>query len=266
MITNILLVSFIFIEIYKVFYPEEYNIILNTAKKDLIIFKDNLEPKIFFIAYNIIYYYSCCEIYLNKAKLFIKPLIIIMYTYIENLLKKYKIMKCSKDVGELVLDFFYEGKFLTTINFDKNNKDINFDKAPINYDFIVCTDFNNSTMANKICVSNIYHYIEYDFDFEITNFTFLSLQLIYKDNNYNIELKNDNYNFYIVNNVLDKNFFTYYLKYILNLDNLEREFSYNLELLDQDVEMRYFSDKDILVLNKESYTIVNNDEIKELFK
>ena len=262
MLTNILLAAFFCIEIYKVFYPNEYNIILNVAKNDLIIIKNNLEPKIFYVAYNIIYYYSCCEIYLNKIRLFIKPYIITISKCVKYFLKKYNIIDCIKQDTDIVLEFFYEGNLLTSLNFDKNNRDINIDKAPIKYDFIVCTDFSESTMTNKICVSNIHHYIEYDFDFEITNFTFMSLQLLYKDNNYNIELKNDKYNFYIVNNVLDKNFFTYYLKYILNLDNLEKDISYKLELVDQDVNVLLLTDKDKIVLNKQDYTIVNNEDIK----
>jgi len=254
MLTNILLAAFFCIEIYKVFYPNEYNIILNVAKNDLIVFKNNLEPKIFYVAYNIIYYYSCCEIYINKARLFINPYIITIAKCVKYFLKKYNIIDCIKQDTDIVLEFLYEGNLLTSLNFDKNNKDINIDKAPLKYDFIVCSD---STTINKICVSNIHHYIEYDFDFEITSFNFISLQLLYKENNYNIELKNDKYNFYIVNNVLDKNFFTYYLKYILNLDNLEKDISYKLELVDQDVNVRYLTENHSIVLNKQDYSIIN---------
>jgi len=264
MLTNILIAAFFFIEIYKMFYPDEYNIILNVAKKDLISFKNNLEPKIFYIAYNIIYYYSCFEIYLNKTRIYIKPYIINILKCVKYFLKKYNIIdcnkECNKECNELVLEFFYQGNLLTSLNFDKNNRDINIDKAPLKYDFIICSD---STMTNKICVSNIHHYFEYDFDFEKTNFTFMSLQLLYKENNYTIELKNDKHNFYIVNNVLDNNFFTYYLKYILNIDNLEKDISYKLELVDQDVNVLLLTDKDNIIVNKQDYTIVNlNEDVK----
>lgn len=261
MITYILLAAFFIIEIYKAVYPNEYKIILNVAKNDLIIVRNNLEPRLIYMAYNTIYFYSCGEIYLNKLRLFINPYIIIMAKCIKYFLKKNNIIKYDNENNnlKLVLDFFYEGQILISLDFDKNNKEDIIDKSPIKYDFIVCSDFSKSTSVNKICVSNIKHYFEYVFDFETTDFMFMSLRLFWKENNFTIELKNDKHNFYIVNNVLDKKFFVYYLKYILNLDNLEENITYKIELLDQDVNMRNLTDKDSIILNKENYIIVNLD-------
>lgn len=257
---NIAIFLCICIEIYKTFYPNEYITILKIAEHDLNRLKTYLEPKCLILGYNIIYLYSCGEIFFIK---FIKPYIIIMSKCIKYFLKKYNIIHCNK-CDELVLEFFNQGKLVTTLNFDKNNKEINIDKVPLNYDFIVCADSSESKsiITNKICVSNIHHYIEYDFNFENTIFSFMSLQLLYKDNNYTIELKNDNHNFYIVNNVLDKQFFRYYLKYFLNLDNVDDDFSYKIELLDQDVNLVLLTDEDKIIINKQDYTIVNNKDIK----
>jgi hypothetical protein len=268
MFIYIFFAAFFIIEIYKTLYPNEYNVILKLANDDINKIKKTLEPKLISFAYNTIYYYSFCEIYVKKiykiTTLFIRPFIISTSKCISYFLKKYNIIDSNKDINNLVMEFFYQGELLTSLNFYKNNKDVNIDKAPIKYDFIVCSDYTTkedtikeSTAINKICVSNIHHYFEYEFDFEKTNFTFISLQLSYKDNNYNIDLKNDKHNFYFVNNVLDKNFFTYYLKYILNLDNLEKDISYKLELLDQDVNMRYLTENHSIILNKQDYSIIN---------
>lgn len=259
MFSYFLLLTFFLIEIYKTVYPDEYNVILRVAKNDLINLKNNVEPKLIYIAYNTIYFYSCCEIYVNKFRLFIKPHIINISKFVKFVLKKYNVIKTDNENNDskLILEFFYEGQLLTTLDFYKNNKEDIIDKAPIKYDFIVCSSEENNVI-NKICVSNIHHYFEYDFDFEITKFTFMSLQLLYKEINYAIELKNDKHNFYIVNNKLDKHFFNYYLKYILHLENLDNDLSYNIELLDHNVNMLKLTEKDSITLNADDYIISTN--------
>ena len=257
MINTILIVAIVFIELYKTFYPNEYNFILNVVKNN---FNKNLQSRIIYITYNVIYFYSCGEILVNKIYRFIKPYIFIIGKCIQCFLKKYNIINSNKHDG-LVLEFFYLGNIVTSLDFEKNNKDLRLNYiVPLNYDFIVCSNINQSKPVNKICVLNIIHCIEYDF--ETTDFMFMSLRLFWKENNFTIELKNDKHNFYIVNNILDKHFFTYYLKYILNLDNLEENITYKIELLDQDVNVLLLTDKDKIVLNKQDYTIVNNEDIK----
>lgn len=261
MINTILIATLFFIEIYKTFYPNEYNVILKVVKND---FKNNLEPRIIYIAYNIIYFYSCGEIFVNKIYRFIKPYIFIIGNSIQVCLKKYNIIDSNKR-HELVLEFFYQGNLVTSLDFDKNNKDFTTNNiVPLKYDFIVCSNINQLNPVNKICVSSLNDSTV--FDFETSDFMFISLRLFWKENNYTIELKNDKYNFYIVNNVLDKHFFTYYLKYILNLDNLEENITYKLELLDKDVNVLLLTDKDKIVLNKQDYTIVNNNVNNEDIK
>ena len=256
MINTILIAALFFIEIYRTFYPNEYNVVLNVVKND---FKNNLEPRIIYIAYNIIYFYSCGEIFVNKIYRFIKPYIFIIGSCCQCFLKKCNIITSNKH-DELVLEFFYQGNLVTSLDFDKN-KDIRLNNiVPLNFDFIVCSKINQSNPVNKICVLSINDYIV--FDFETSDFMFISLRLFWKENNFTIELKNDKHNFYIVNNILDKHFFTYYLKYILNLDNLEENITYKIELLDQDVNVLLLTDKDKIVLNKQDYTIVNNEDIK----
>jgi hypothetical protein len=256
MINTILIAVLFFIEIYKTFYPNEYNVILNVVKND---FKNNLEPRIIYIAFNIIYFYSCGEIFVNKIYRFIKPYIFIIGNSIQFCLKKYNIIDSNKHDG-LVLEFFYQGNLVTSLDFDKNKDFTTNNIVPLKYDFIVCTNFSESIPINKICVSSMNHSTVYNF--ETTDFMFISLRLFWKENNYIIELKNEKHNFYIVNNVLDKHFFTYYLKYMLTLDNLEENITYKLELVDQDVNILFLTDKDKIVLSKQDYTIENNEDIK----
>ena len=51
----------------------------------------------------------------------------------------------------------------------------------------------------------------FTFDYELTNFSFLLIEFVIGEKIYKINLKDKTYNFYIVDNIFDTDFFTYYL-------------------------------------------------------
>jgi hypothetical protein len=265
-----LLITFFFIEVFRALYPKDYDIILKIAKQDMDkaykFTRQILEPKIICLCYNLIYYYSCCEIHLNNFRKFIRPYIKLGLNKVCELLEKYNIINplesSDKNENQLLIEYFYNGILSYSFNFDIFNDKMYLGECPTNYDFIVCSYYKNcldetihNNPINKLCISKAKLKNDNDFNCELTNFNFMSFQLVYNDKNYSIELKNDEFNFYIVNNILDNTFFRYYLIHILKEENIPIDFTYNLELLDQNVDLHKLNEKHLIILGKDEFTI-----------
>ena len=88
----------------------------------------------------------------------------------------------------------------------------------------------------------------------ITKYKFISLVVIINEDEYTIKLNNKIDNYYIVGNIIDKNFIKYYLiKYYKC--NIKENVFYTLQLIDQNVKMH------ILSMNKSIILLENNYEI-----
>jgi hypothetical protein len=72
------------------------------------------------------------------------------------------------------------------------------------FDLIVISDCTKPVPINKLCINNIPNNIA---DYQVSNTRFISFKLIYGDVALDIELNNNNYNFYVVDNIFDKSFF-----------------------------------------------------------
>ena len=86
------------------------------------------------------------------------------------------------------------------------------------------------------------------------------LELKINGNAYKIELKNEESNYYIVNNIFDKNFFIYYLNNYHICDNLPSDElmqieKFDIKLIDQDVNIRELeiTDKKFILIKKDEY-------------
>lgn len=93
-----------------------------------------------------------------------------------------------------------------------------------------------------------------------SNVKFIALTLSYNGDKYPIFFKETNYNFYVVGNVLDKTFFHYYLRIILNTNSSllsdVKSFTYELEIIDNDVNIQIINETKSIVLNEDGYLIV----------
>ena len=79
---------------------------------------------------------------------------------------------------------------------------------------MLVSDKNEETgCINKIYYKDIVSTIEY----KLSKINFMMIELEHEGNKHTIELKNDIFNYYIVNNFLNQNFFKYYLKNILKV-------------------------------------------------
>ena len=90
-------------EFYRYFYYEDYEIIVNKMHNQINDWKPIVEQNLITLGYNIIYYYSSCQICLNKFKVITKPYIsfILKNTNLINDPTPQKIVSIYKDGKEL---------------------------------------------------------------------------------------------------------------------------------------------------------------------
>jgi hypothetical protein len=202
------------------------------------------------MAYNTIYYYSHCQIQINKLLIIINPYVSLLREYI-----------LTNDKSIYMIELFKDGVKTDDIITENNNiidKELFLQNE---FDLIVISDFTKPVPINKLCINNIPNNIK---DYEVSNVRFISFKLIYgNDNIVNIELNNNDHNFYVVNNVFDKSFFKYY---ILNISKLKipNDFSYNIELIDNNINMHVLDDSYSITIYNDDYGITKQEqEIKE---
>jgi hypothetical protein len=81
------------------------------------------------------------------------------------------------------------------------------------------------------------------------------------DKTFKIDLKTDNENFYIINNILDKRFFTYYLKNYQHYNFKDEDFNdinldkLSLKIIDNNVNVRELeiTDDKFIIIKKDEY-------------
>ncbi len=132
------------------------------------------------------------------------------------------------------------------------------------YDFIIYSDNSikkntiDKNLVNKIIVDNKNNIpIKYD----ISNISFILLDLKIREKTYIIRLRNEVYNFYVVGNIFDLNFCKYYVKTILkeNFD-FSNDDKIVLNILDQNVNnnrVELYPKNQSILLEKNSYAILN---------
>jgi hypothetical protein len=183
----------------------------------------------------------------------ITKLFTIIDPYVE-LLKEY-IINNNKNI--YIIEMFKDGLKINGIITDNDNV---LDKEFFlgnDFDLIVISDCTKPVPINKLCINNIPNNIA---DYEVSNARFISFKLIYGSGNVvDIELINNNHNFYVVNNVFDKSFFKYYIQNISKI-NIPDIFSYNIELIDNNINMHVLDDTYSITVYKDDYEITKIDK------
>lgn len=249
-------------------FQVEYEQIVNIFKNPI----NYLKPPIMSLGYNLVYCYSLAQIKCNKIKRVVNTLsntiintkiglnITILWTALINWLKEDKIYTITtyKDGTKTNFDFLSNSDTLSDIaNCLLENKDI--------FDLIIVSDKKDeSEQINKI------HYTEFPQildDYKHSTIKFFSIELEYKDTIHSIELTNENYNHYIVNNVLNKIFFKYYLTNVLNIEIDKNTFDYKLSIIDHNVNVVELTQNDSLVIKENNYELIidltESDEINK---
>ena len=236
-------------------YQVYYNILLT-----IIVIKTNklkafLEPNMLTIGYNSIYYYSKCQIIFNNCKS-------VIVTPVINCLKRFKFTNDILFVEIPIIQFYNNGneKYKRVYNgvVDKAITEILLET-----DLVILSDKNNETdCMNKIHFTVYPEKIEYI----VSNIKFISLVLEYNTKLYTIDLKTENYNHYIINNILNVSFFKYYLINILSekMDKEEEtDFNYKLTLIDHNVDIFELTSNQYLVIKENGYEIEEEQKEEE---
>jgi len=219
-------------------------------------FPEKYEEILISFSLKIIYLYSQGQIYLIQIQ-----------NYINNAFETNNYLKIIKNEFKGMVNYqekqyeicqmnelgnFYCKKFLNLsdipsyLNFKENEKSI----------FV----FYDNKNPNNNCVNHVVLQSQpFSLDYQVSNIKFLMIELKIGDKSYKIDLKTENYNYYIVNNILDKKFFNYYLRIhkILNSsDALYRELEqFNIKIIDHNINLKELeiSNKKFIVIKKDDY-------------
>jgi hypothetical protein len=123
--------------------------------------------------------------------------------------------------------------------------------------YILSDNINRvNNCVNKIVMHTLLYTSE---NYEVSNIRFILLELKYKENTYKINLKSEESNYYIVNNILDKKFFIYYLNnyQVCNLteNDINNITKFDIKLIDHDVNVRELeiTDNKFIIIKKDEY-------------
>jgi len=106
------------------------------------------------------------------------------------------------------------------------------------------------------CVNNVFYTsFPTTFDYNISKISFLSIELEHENKIYSIHLKNNKYNYYIINNCLNQTFFKYYIKNIIKSSINEANFDYKVTIIDNNVNIITLLPNQCLLIREDDYQI-----------
>ena len=239
-----LILSSIFVGVNLLKLSFQNNHISNLTNK----LKEKITQLMISLGYNYLYLFSLCSIKFNIIKRQV-----MLY------LKKNKILT-EETINTLVL-------------IDENGNEINkILKNNIEFIKLTCEKHNYSGLflmdknVETECVNNVFYTnCPTTFDYKVSNISFMSIELEYENKTYSINLKNNKYNYYIVNNCLNQLFFKYYLKNVLKTPINTDTFDYKLSIIDNNVNIMTLLPNQYIIITEDDYQIhsVPNDTQSE---
>ena len=125
--------------------------------------------------------------------------------------------------------------------------------------FFIYSDLTNDKRVNKKIMQS-----EVDFNYTISNIQFIMVECNFELNSdtksYKVLLKSELYNYYVINNRLDKKFFKYYLRNHTDLVWSEEEMKkidkFSVKIIDQDVNVETFdiTDQKYIIIEENNYS------------
>ena len=222
-------------------YPEYYNYILyNTS-------------------YNAIFIFSKGQILLNKTVRHIKN-VVESNTVIKSLFEKINKTVISSSYSKI--EYIKNGQIVKKCyKHEFNENDANFKEV----DFILYTEYEKDSYEslNKKII-NPSKFV--DFNYELSNIKFILIELYLNAKTYTVDLKTNNHNYYLVDNIIDIHFIKYYLIFYhsLNISMEEIETKricddFFIRIIDQNVNIIKINMKlESIQINKNDYTIIQN--------
>lgn len=177
------------------------------------------------VCYNLIYLYSSIQMQLQKIKVKSKR------SYIENCyfecidyMNNSHQLNCIENVCDMQQSIIMSQKYKMII-------------------------YNNN--YNKICY---FPPTKYDLMYEVSNVSFISFKVTVNSIEYTVKLSTPEYNFYIVNNVINAEFIKYYFNKYLNIHLLD-DIDYTIEIVDDSVNFVTLNKNNSLIFQKDTYII-----------
>jgi len=245
-------------------YLDSYEKILNTAIVNYNKMSLMLKPKLQIASYNCIYYFSLAQI---KFNMYLQPYI---HQLFENMLSYIGYNEEPHFTPYVTVSFEKNGLPIETNLLKQGVADI---LEPDDYDLFTVSlhdyDPKDNIYIDKHLCSSKKSLIN-SIDFVESSIRFLNIVLNYNGNEYEIKLKDNEDNFYIIGTTIDSAFFKSYLRSKMRIENIDYEnFKYILHLLDHNVNAVELNELDSIIVKQDSYEIVkltnttNNEQNQE---
>jgi len=215
-------------------YPEKYN--------DFLIA----------LSYNTIYMGSVIQIKIKKTIAYIYK----KFPRLKEIFDNYNKIDDKQDNIEYILN----GKviYLTT-----KEKIVSHIINIIKEDLIIYSDYDNQNSENiyinkKIIITDKICRDE-DFIYEVSDIKFMLCELVVGEKLFKIDLKNDNHNYYLVDNIINKKFIIYYLVEFYNEAFYTSTDKFILKIIDHNVnicEIDITDSSNYIQIKKDNYIII----------
>ena len=212
-------------------------------------YPDKYQEMIVSISYNLIYLYS-------KAQILYANLIKVLNKKIE---ENPNLLKLKNDFDLLMKP---KSGIVTMIEYvrDGNPANIISDKGDDECDFMIYSWLDDTkTCVNKKLMYDLKEHLSFS---EVSDIKFLLVELkIGENSSHKINLKTDEFNFYMVGNRFTKQFFAYYFKQILkNNEEIKDDDIFNIKIIDHEVntvELDFTDKNESILLEKNGYKLLN---------
>ena len=210
------------------------------------IYPDKYQELIVSISYNLIYLYS-------KAQILYMNLIRVVNKKIE---ENPNLLKLRNDLDLLLKP---KSGIITMLDYIKNGNSVNI-TSDTECDFMVYSWLDNTkNCVNKKLVYDLKEPLSFT---EVSDVKFLLIELkVGENNSHKIDLKKDEFNFYLVGNSFTKQFFIYYLKQIVkSTEEIKDDDKINLKFIDHDVntiDLDFTDKNENIILEKTGYKLSN---------
>lgn len=220
---------------FKRTYPEEY------------------ENALVSVSYKAIYLFSKCQILFGKLSVHVLEFINAnpqLKAFIDNIYKKpaRRNQICKVHDGEVC-----------SKNYTADGANY-FEAVAADASFYLFVD-NVTADENGGCANRVvFRGPPFSSKYELSDVKFILFEIKVHDKFYKINLREGSYNYYIVNNVLDKNFFVYFLKNYnvcpLTEDDVNNIKSFEVKTIDQNVNVNNMeiTDEHYITFQKTDYT------------
>ena len=208
-------------------------------------YPDKYQELIVSISYNLIYLYS-------KAQILYMNLIRVVNKKIE---ENPNLLKLRNDLDLLLKP---KSGIITMLDYIKNGNSV--DKGNNECDFMIYSWLDDTkSCVNKKLVYDLKEPLSFS---EASDIKFLLIELkVGENNSHKIDLKTDEFNFYMVGNSFAKQFFIYYLKQIVkSSEEIKDDDKINLKFIDHDVntiDLDFTDKNENIILEKTGYKLSN---------